>query len=218
MLQESAAAQAAQFWELMQRAQKLAVSAQSTAFAKAAGQDFRSLMPTRPAQPPSRPLPSSRSIPWNWPRSSNRLARRDESLGRCLDRRKRSRGRQALSRQDLGGGPDEPRPARCASRCRRGGRQASRLPAQGVEGPSERGALTRQFLSALSPSNFLALNPAARHRSSKRRDRASWKGSGTCLTTWSMAKAVSRYPPTTRRRSLWVAETGHDARKRRLPE
>ena len=40
MSQESAAAQAIQFWELMQRAQKVALSAQSTTFAKAAGQEF----------------------------------------------------------------------------------------------------------------------------------------------------------------------------------
>ena len=36
----SVSAQAAQFWELLQRAQQLALSAQSTAFAKAAGQEF----------------------------------------------------------------------------------------------------------------------------------------------------------------------------------
>ena len=40
MSQQSVAAQAAQFWELLQRAQKLALSAQSTTFAKAAGQEF----------------------------------------------------------------------------------------------------------------------------------------------------------------------------------
>lgn len=40
MSHESAAAQAIQVWELMQRAQKVALSAQSTAFAKAAGQQF----------------------------------------------------------------------------------------------------------------------------------------------------------------------------------
>ena len=52
MSQESVAAQAAQFWELLQRAQKLALSAQSTAFAKAADRSFRSWMPIRPAQRP----------------------------------------------------------------------------------------------------------------------------------------------------------------------
>ena len=40
MTHETAAAQTAQFWELVQRAQKLALSAQSTALAKAAGQEF----------------------------------------------------------------------------------------------------------------------------------------------------------------------------------
>ena len=38
MSQELVATQAAQFWELLQRAQTLALSAQATAFAKAAGQ------------------------------------------------------------------------------------------------------------------------------------------------------------------------------------
>jgi polyhydroxyalkanoate synthase len=40
MSQESVAAQTAQFWELLQRSQALALSAQSTALAKAAGQQF----------------------------------------------------------------------------------------------------------------------------------------------------------------------------------
>ena len=40
MSQELVAAQAAQFWELLQRAQTLALSAQSKAFATAAGQEF----------------------------------------------------------------------------------------------------------------------------------------------------------------------------------
>ena len=40
MSPESAATQSVQFWELMQRAQKLALSAQSAALAKATGQEF----------------------------------------------------------------------------------------------------------------------------------------------------------------------------------
>ena len=137
---------------------------------------------------------------------ANRLARRDERLDRRLDRQEPRRGRPALSRQDLGGGPDKPRPARCASRRRRGGRQASRLSAQGVEGPSERGvlhpAVPERAVAEQLPGPEPGRPPPI---SSKPRAKASWTGSRTCWTIWSMAKAASRSPPTTRRRSLSAA-------------
>ena len=162
---EIAAAQTIQFWELLQRAQKLALSTQSTVLAKASGQEFSIVDANATgaacmkafaelAQHPIQ-LAAFQQAAWlnvtkawidTWTGNSPAV----------IDRRFRdplwdedpvSRGlRDAhLAVEHAAGSLLDALP--------KGSKDHLRLE-----------FYTRQLLSALSPSNFLPLNPAARHR------------------------------------------------------
>ena len=107
MSQESATAQAIQFWELMQRAQKLALSAQSTAFAKAAGQEFSVVDANSAGAAAMKALAEFAQHPMELAAfQQNVWLDATKAWVGCLDWREPRSGRQAVSRQDLGGGPD----------------------------------------------------------------------------------------------------------------
>ena len=165
MSQESAAAQAAQFWELMQRAQKLALSAQSTAFAKAAGQEFSVVDANSAgaaamkafaefAQHPME-LAAFQQTVWLDATKAWVDAWTGESPA-VADKRFRDKTWE-----------EDPisRGLRDAHLAVEGAvdKLLDSLP-KGSKDHLSVEFYTRQFLSALSPSNFLALNPAARHR------------------------------------------------------
>ena len=165
MSQELAAAQAAQFWELMQRAQKLALSAQSTAFAKAAGQEFSVVDANSAgaaamkafaefAQHPME-LAAFQQTVWLDATKAWVDAWTGESPA-VADKRFRDKTWE-----------EDPisRGLRDAHLAVEGAvdKLLDSLP-KGSKDHLSVEFYTRQFLSALSPSNFLALNPAARHR------------------------------------------------------
>ena len=165
MSQESAAAQAAQFWELMQRAQTLALSAQSTAFAKAAGQEFSVVDANSAgaaamkafaefAQHPME-LAAFQQTVWLDATKAWVDAWTGESPA-VADKRFRDKTWE-----------EDPisRGLRDAHLAVEGA--VDKLLASLPKGSKDHLSVefyTRQFLSALSPSNFLALNPAARHQ------------------------------------------------------
>ena len=165
MSQESVAAQAAQFWELLQRAQKLALSAQSTAFAKAAGQEFSVVDANSAgaaamkafaefAQHPME-LAAFQQTVWLDATKAWVDAWTGESPA-VADKRFRDKTWE-----------EDPisRGLRDAHLAVEGAvdKLLNSLP-KGSKDHLSVEFYTRQFLSALSPSNFLALNPAARHR------------------------------------------------------
>jgi poly[(R)-3-hydroxyalkanoate] polymerase subunit PhaC len=165
MSQESVATQAAQFWELLQRAQTLALSAQATAFAKAAGQEFSVVDATSVgaaamkafaefAQHPME-LAAFQQTVWLDATKAWVDAWAGESPA-VADKRFRDKTWE-----------EDP-----ISRGLRDGHLAVEGAVDKLLDSLPKGSkdhlsvefYTRQFLSALSPSNFLALNPAARHR------------------------------------------------------
>jgi polyhydroxyalkanoate synthase len=165
MSQESATAQAIQFWELMQRAQKLALSAQSKAFAKAAGQEFSVVDANSAGAAAMKALAEFAQHPLELAAFQQNVwldatkawveAWTGESTA-VADKRFRDRTweEDPISR----------------------GLRDAHLAVEGAvdklldslsKGSKDHLSVefyTRQLLSALSPSNFLALNPAARTR------------------------------------------------------
>jgi polyhydroxyalkanoate synthase len=165
MSQESATAQAIQFWELMQRAQKLALSAQSTALAKAAGQEFSVVDANSTAAAAMKAFAEFAQHPLELAAFQQNVwldatkAWVDAWTGESpavADKRFRDRTWE-----------EDPisRGLRDAHLAVEGAvdKLLDSLP-KGSKDHLSVEFYTRQFLSALSPSNFLALNPAARTR------------------------------------------------------
>ncbi|MBA3324818.1 MAG: class I poly(R)-hydroxyalkanoic acid synthase, partial [Rhodobacteraceae bacterium] len=165
MSQESATAQAIQFWELMQRAQKVALSAQSTAFAKAAGQEFSIVDANSAGAAVMKAFAEFAQHPTElaafqeaaWLDATKAWIEAWSGAGHAVaDKRFRDKTWE--------GDPIS-----------RGLRDAHLAVEEAVDkllGSLPKGSkdhlsvefYTRQLLSALSPSNFLFLNPAARTR------------------------------------------------------
>lgn len=162
---EKAAAQTIQFWELMQRAQKLALGAQST-WSKASGQEF-SIVDANSAgaavmkvfaefaQNPIE-LATFQQAAWFDAMKAWSDAWSGEGPAGAADRRFRD---PAWSDDPVGRGL---RDAHLAVE-HAADKLLESLP-KGSKDHLKAAFHTRQLLSALSPSNFLLLNPAARKR------------------------------------------------------
>ena len=166
MLSTAATAQITRFWSLMQRAQQLGASAQATAVAKATGQDFSivdaSSLGTayahalaELAQRPLDLLAYQQDL-WHGVASAWMNAWSGGEGARSKDRRFRDpRWSDNPANRGL-------RDAHLAVEAATA-RLLDVLP-KGTKEQLRVDFYTRQFLSALSPSNFLMLNPAARDR------------------------------------------------------
>lgn len=165
MSQDPGAAQTAQFWELIQRAQKLALTAQSAAMAKATGQDFSIVDASSGgaammqafaqfAQHPMELAKFQQSVLQNATKAwvdawtgASQAAPDKRFRDRTWDEDPVSRGLRD-SHLAIEQAADE---------------LLNALP-KGSKDHLSVEFYTRQFLSAVSPSNFLMLNPAARNR------------------------------------------------------
>jgi polyhydroxyalkanoate synthase subunit PhaC len=165
MSQESISAQAAQFWELLQRAQNLALSAQSTAVARAAGTEFSIVDASSAGAAAMKALAEFAQHPM-------KLATFQQTV--WLDATKAwmdawTGERPAVADRRF---RDKTWEADPVSRGLRDAHLALERAVQQLLDSLPKGSkdnlsvefYTRQFLSALAPSNFLALNPAARNR------------------------------------------------------
>lgn len=166
MLSEKTVTQIERFWGLMQRAQKLGLTARSAAAAKATGQDFSIVDVSSVSQAYLHALSEIARRPWEFASFQQEMwldvmkalqnAWSSDTPSGPADRRFRDRRW------------DEDKPSRALRDAylaieNATGRLLKSLP-QGSKEQLRVEFYTRQILSALSPSNFLMLNPAARER------------------------------------------------------
>ena len=166
MLSTAATTQITRFWSLMQRAQQLGVSAQATAVAKATGQDFSIVDASSLGTAYAHALAALAQRPldllayqqdlWHGVASAWMNAWSGGEGARVKDRR--FRDPQWNDNPANRGLRDAHLAVEAAT-----ARLLDVLP-KGTKEQLRVDFYTRQFLSALSPSNFLMLNPAARDR------------------------------------------------------